>query len=160
MCYIFVYLKKCIKTVICDFSDLETSNKTDHHSIGCFSVDGEYRVEGETWELDKCTKCLCHSGQVLCHSHVCPPTPCNNPVQNYEDCCAYCNNSTLHSLKIAPSCAYNRLHGDTWNEDKCRSCVCNAGIVECFTQKCPELSCKKPVHIKNKCCPVCLGKFK
>lgn len=45
----------------------------------CHAPGGEYFVEGETWNIDSCTQCTCHSGRVLCETEVCPPLLCQNP---------------------------------------------------------------------------------
>ncbi|KAB1267381.1 Cysteine-rich motor neuron 1 protein, partial [Camelus dromedarius] len=34
----------------------------------CHAPGGEYFVEGETWHIDTCTQCTCHSGRVLCET--------------------------------------------------------------------------------------------
>ena len=125
----------------------------------CHSVDGVYRVEGETWSLNNCTQCLCHVGRVLCKTHHCPPTPCPMPVYQPGQCCAACPESAaIPGSEHGESCGAHRPHGAAWSEDICRSCVCVNGRVSCFTQQCPNISCSRPVLAKNQCCPVCLGK--
>jgi hypothetical protein len=125
----------------------------------CHSVDGVYRVEGETWPLDACTWCLCHLGRVLCATHQCPPAPCPQPVYQPGQCCARCPESTpIPSPSRARSCGAHRAHGTAWAEDNCRSCSCVNGNVSCFTQQCPRRICSRPVLAKHQCCPMCLGK--
>jgi len=131
----------------------------EQHQMVCHSVDGVYRVEGETWPLNNCTQCLCHVGRVLCKTHHCPPTPCREPVYLPGQCCAMCPESAaIPSSEHGESCGAHRPHGAAWIEDICRSCVCVNGHVSCFTQQCPNVTCSRPVLVKNQCCPMCLGK--
>lgn len=60
----------------------------------CPAPGGEYFVEGETWSLDSCTQCTCHSGRVLCGTEVCPPLLCHNPVRTQDSCCPQCPGTT------------------------------------------------------------------
>ncbi|XP_068084832.1 cysteine-rich motor neuron 1 protein [Anabrus simplex] len=126
-----------------------------HHTMVCYSVDGIYRVEGETWDLDSCTRCLCHSGWVLCETRQCPPTPCPSPTKREGQCCAECPLTSL-APNTAKSCSSHRPHGATWREKNCRSCLCQEGEEQCFTEKCPSLPCDRPVLVKNQCCSMCL----
>lgn len=56
----------------------------------CHAPGGEYFVEGETWNIDSCTQCTCHSGRVLCETEVCPPLLCQNPTRTQDSCCPQC----------------------------------------------------------------------
>ncbi|KAJ8798492.1 hypothetical protein J1605_016771 [Eschrichtius robustus] len=56
----------------------------------CHAPGGEYFVEGETWHIDTCTQCTCHSGRVLCETEVCPPLLCQNPTRTQDSCCPQC----------------------------------------------------------------------
>nr|CAD7396451.1 unnamed protein product [Timema poppensis] len=128
------------------------------HPMVCQSVDGMYRVEGETWQLDRCTKCLCHSGRVLCETRQCPPTPCDQPVQDPDNCCPHCPEEEFPAIDTqeTKSCGMQHPDGATWRDGACNSCVCKAGKTKCFTETCPLVSCDRPVLIKNHCCSVCL----
>eukprot|EP00058_Branchiostoma_floridae_P020862 XP_002606352.1 hypothetical protein BRAFLDRAFT_67595 [Branchiostoma floridae] len=46
--------------------------------------------------------------------------------------------------------------GDTWDPDDCTSCRCQEGKATCVRQKCPEMSCAKPLLVPGECCPVCV----
>ncbi|XP_049857178.1 cysteine-rich motor neuron 1 protein-like [Schistocerca gregaria] len=128
-------------------------------TTGCFSVDGLFHLEGEIWSLNTCTRCLCHSGQVMCKAEECPPTPCLQPVFHSDRCCPSCPNFTLPSVEDKEACVtHRRAHGESWREHSCSSCICNDGKTECFSEKCPETQCEISVLIKNQCCPVCLDK--
>ena len=58
--------------------------------VVCRAPGGEFYVEGETWDLDECTRCTCQRGRVLCDSEVCPPALCHAPIRNKESCCHVC----------------------------------------------------------------------
>jgi len=141
------------------FTDTEHQPNKLQQAMVCHSVDGVYRVEGETWPLNACTQCLCHLGRVLCETHHCPPTPCPKPIYEAQQCCPSCPDSTsISSHEHAKSCSAHHQHGAVWMEDNCRSCVCVNGHVSCFTQQCPNVICSRPVLAKSQCCPMCLGK--
>jgi hypothetical protein len=152
-------------------SDLEAflshadERRAEHGASGlqqamvCHSVDGVYRVEGETWPLDACVRCLCHLGRVLCEAHHCLPTPCPQPTHQPGKCCPSCPEPTMiPSPPDARSCGTQHAHGSAWREDACRSCVCMDGHVSCFTQQCSNRTCSRPVLARHQCCPMCLGK--
>lgn len=67
----------------------------------CHAPGGEYFVEGETWNIDSCTQCTCHSGRVLCETEVCPPLLCQNPSRTQDSCCPQCTGNR----RRAPGCA-------------------------------------------------------
>lgn len=132
------------------------------------------RVEGESWHADGCSRCVCRSGRVLCSSSACPPAPCSSPAlpplpSPAHSCCAECplTHLALPSAGLdggrggggAP-CGGQRAHGATWREAReCRSCVCVDGEARCFSERCPKPSCRRPLLLKNRCCPVCLPDF-
>ncbi|XP_021928456.1 cysteine-rich motor neuron 1 protein-like isoform X3 [Zootermopsis nevadensis] len=137
----------------------EHKPKKLQQAMVCHSVDGVYRVEGETWPLDACTQCLCHLGRVLCKTHHCPPAPCLKPVYQAGQCCPMCADfAPVSSPGHAKSCNAHHLHGTAWMEDSCRSCACVNGHVSCFTQQCTNITCSRPVLAKNQCCPICLDR--
>ncbi|KRX94674.1 Cysteine-rich motor neuron 1 protein, partial [Trichinella pseudospiralis] len=58
------------------------------HRLTCHAPGGNRNyVEGEFWNLDKCTICTCHVGHVLCHRKECPPAPCAKPTITDDTCC-------------------------------------------------------------------------
>lgn len=58
--------------------------------VVCRAPGGELYVEGETWNLDECTRCTCRKGRVLCDTEVCPPAVCQAPTRNKDTCCHVC----------------------------------------------------------------------
>ncbi|PSN44046.1 hypothetical protein C0J52_26083 [Blattella germanica] len=123
----------------------------------CHSVDGAYRVEGETWLLDACTKCICHMGRVLCEINQCPPVPCSKPIYKTGQCCPQCPElpSSMQITELEKSCE-SHSHGSMWMENNCRSCICVDGKTSCFVQQCQNVACNRPVLAKHQCCPMCL----
>lgn len=45
--------------------------------------------------------------------------------------------------------------GETYNPDKCTTCTCNHGNMDCAKKDCPSVSCSNPVFQPGGCCPVC-----
>uniref|UniRef100_A0A3B4B6R0 Cysteine-rich motor neuron 1 protein n=1 Tax=Periophthalmus magnuspinnatus TaxID=409849 RepID=A0A3B4B6R0_9GOBI len=58
--------------------------------VVCRAPGGEFYVEGETWDLDECTRCTCRRGRVLCDTEQCPPALCHSPRRNKDTCCHVC----------------------------------------------------------------------
>ncbi|XP_077998040.1 cysteine-rich motor neuron 1 protein-like isoform X2 [Glandiceps talaboti] len=138
--------------------DVESSGQFEAGVKVCHSSDGEYYVEGETWNIDGCTQCVCYDGHVLCSPMVCPPVPCDNPV--LDSCCPVCPTEVTPSDLLPVSCisidGAEHHHRDTWKEDDCTSCVCSHGQIKCYSHVCPLVQCKTPVLKKGQCCPTCL----
>ncbi|MBN3290083.1 CRIM1 protein, partial [Polypterus senegalus] len=134
--------------------------------VVCRAPGGELYVEGETWQLDTCTRCTCRQGRVLCDTEVCPPVLCHSPFKAQTACCYACPDDQLKLLPINASqqefCVSTNgeisLAGESWKENPCTSCICNKGTIRCFSQGCPQAFCRIPVLRKGQCCPQCLGK--
>lgn len=86
-----------LKPKLCPF--LISSSAADESGSGqpegmdimvCRAPGGEFYVEGETWNLDECTRCTCRKGRVLCDTEVCPPALCQTPIRNKDTCCHVC----------------------------------------------------------------------
>ncbi|XP_062602927.1 cysteine-rich motor neuron 1 protein-like isoform X3 [Saccostrea cucullata] len=132
----------------------------------CESLNGRYFVEGETWYLDNCTQCLCHSSSILCETQACPPLLCSYPTILPNTCCPVCQGQEedkslkTFSLPHKGICHTNNRFvysdGDVWKTNPCQSCTCRSGQVHCVSQVCPAVTCPKSVLRKGSCCPTCL----
>ncbi|XP_041357097.1 peroxidasin-like isoform X2 [Gigantopelta aegis] len=47
------------------------------------------------------------------------------------------------------------VHGSKWKVDKCKTCTCKKGQIECTQKTCPVPDCESPTEIEGQCCPVC-----
>uniref|UniRef100_A0A4W5N742 VWFC domain-containing protein n=1 Tax=Hucho hucho TaxID=62062 RepID=A0A4W5N742_9TELE len=68
--------------------------------VVCRSPGGKLYVEGETWNLDECTRCTCRKGRVLCDTEVCPPAVCQAPTRNKDTCCHVCPGTVPYIPRI------------------------------------------------------------
>ncbi len=129
-------------------------------------------ADSKIWNLDKCTKCVCINGMILCDVSYCPPTPCQNPIYDKENsCCPVCpNNNKKNSLSADIIYAnfsniwacfdkfdQKKAHGTTWKENDCLHCVCVNGERKCFEETCKQIvKCTRQIFKKGQCCPYCL----
>ncbi|XP_033101127.1 cysteine-rich motor neuron 1 protein-like isoform X2 [Anneissia japonica] len=139
------------------------SNTIPHINLKvCHSTGGHYYVEGETWHIDMCTKCVCHNGHVLCSVEACPPLPCDHPSIDENKCCPHCSDihtdgsGDTENMPCEETDGLVYEDGSTWKEDDCTSCKCEMGEVTCYSNTCPPANCKTPVLRKGQCCPSCL----
>uniref|UniRef100_A0A3P8ZIG8 Cysteine-rich motor neuron 1 protein n=1 Tax=Esox lucius TaxID=8010 RepID=A0A3P8ZIG8_ESOLU len=133
--------------------------------VVCRANGGELYVEGETWNMDECTRCTCRRGRVLCDTEVCPPAVCQAPTRSKDTCCHVCledNQGTMPSVSSSQQeyCISSEgdvlLAGDSWKANACTSCTCHNGTIQCFSKRCPPANCRVPVLRKGQCCPHCL----
>uniref|UniRef100_A0A3Q1HBS7 Cysteine-rich motor neuron 1 protein n=1 Tax=Anabas testudineus TaxID=64144 RepID=A0A3Q1HBS7_ANATE len=133
--------------------------------VVCRAPGGELYVDGETWNLDECTRCTCRKGRVLCDTEVCPPAVCQTPIRNKDTCCHVCPEEKLNPLLPVNNSQHEYcitsdgdllLAGDSWKANACTSCTCNNGTIQCFSQRCPVANCRVPVLRKGQCCPQCI----
>ena len=50
-------------------------------------------------------------------------------------------------------------HGELWVVNPCKSCKCEFGKVNCFTESCSTLTCSNKVKVPGQCCRICVGKL-
>lgn len=128
----------------------------------CHSLEGHFYVEGETWSVDDCTRCVCHNGHVLCSTQECPPLPCASPVRGSGQCCGTCPEDETESsgpVGLTPCVLPENQFvpsGTSWKDDDCTSCQCNNGDITCYHETCPPANCDKPVLRKGQCCATCI----
>ena len=138
----------------------------------CLSATGGVYLEGQTWPLDSCTRCLCREGRVLCSHPVCPPAACAQPQRRPGDCCATCPGRSPTGGSTEPptggssggrACAAGPgpswPDGAAWRSSACVSCRCQNGATRCYHEQCPKLDCDRPVLSKGRCCPHCIGTY-
>ncbi|XP_071962358.1 cysteine-rich motor neuron 1 protein-like isoform X2 [Antedon mediterranea] len=140
--------------------DSETNNIAHINLKVCHSSNGHYYVEGETWNINMCTNCVCHDGHVLCSAANCPPLPCVHPSINDNDCCPHCpvvdGSGDGENMPCVQPGGVVYEDGFKWKKDDCTSCKCESGEVTCYSNTCPPANCKTPVLRKGQCCPSCL----
>ena len=49
-------------------------------------------------------------------------------------------------------------HGERWEKDECKYCMCNDGRVDCESPPCDALDCTDPIKVDGECCMRCPGK--
>ncbi|KRZ57327.1 Cysteine-rich motor neuron 1 protein, partial [Trichinella nativa] len=139
------------------------------HRLTCHAPGGNRNyVEGEFWNLDKCTICTCHVGHVLCHRKECPPAPCAKPSISDDNCCPVCKDVGFGEFtppaNISSFCSTEtgvaHVEGSVWKEGPCVSCVCRHSQVRCYYQSCASVTCdSRSLHLKDSCCPICIEKM-
>lgn len=141
----------------------------------CFSPkNGGIYTDNDIWHLDKCTKCTCSNGIVLCENLQCPVVACENPVFNLnkDECCPYrCKEDNSRDFQSQKSFAIkkywscfdsefkNRPHGSQWKENDCIHCTCINGEIKCYNHEknCPRLNCERSILKKGNCCKYCIN---
>jgi hypothetical protein len=127
--------------------------------------------------LDKCTKCVCENETLLCASTKCSQQTCGQPNSHLDQCCQNCtdsytsNSDLINHPSLSPqsnqlwSCFDKReqvrAHGSSWHDDQCTKCTCENGENKCVNlqDSCSNSMCKRPVFLKDKCCPLCLDRI-
>ncbi|CAL8376149.1 unnamed protein product, partial [Arctogadus glacialis] len=111
---------------------------------------GRDRHNGERFPhpADRCQRCSCLDGGVLCAAAPCPAVSCGRPVTPPGGCCPVCTGSCRHEGGDHPSGS-----SFTPSRDPCSSCTCLNAAVSCQKRPCP-LQCSHPVPSES-CCPAC-----
>lgn len=73
-------------------------------------------------------------------------TPQPSPSSN-ESMPSYCKNDDGDIF----------LTAESWKPNVCTSCICMDGVIRCYSESCPPVSCERPVLRKGQCCPYCIG---
>ncbi|XP_056455381.1 kielin/chordin-like protein [Gadus chalcogrammus] len=117
--------------------------------VGC-RFTGRDRHNGERFPhpADRCQRCSCLNGGVLCVAAPCPAVSCGRPVTPPGGCCPVCTGSCRHEGGDHPSGS-----SFTPSRDPCSSCTCLNAEVSCQRRPCP-LQCSHPVPSES-CCPAC-----
>ncbi|XP_061880359.1 extracellular matrix organizing protein FRAS1-like [Entelurus aequoreus] len=122
----------------------------------CLAAGKEYQ-NGEQWQKDACTTCVCDHGQSKCHTHTCRAVTCEkgqSKMRRAEQCCEEC-------AATRGRCRHQgllRYHGDTWNAAGCEFCSCSRGQVLCRKAECGRVDCPQGSHLRHLpglCCPQC-----
>ncbi|KAM9823010.1 extracellular matrix organizing protein FRAS1 [Syngnathus typhle] len=119
------------------------------------SWEGSQYRDGEEWRPSRCSRCVCHSGDVRCSVAECPPVACEaneNLVIPPGQCCPQClSNPCLSAGK-------QYQHGEQWQKDACTTCVCERGQSKCHVHTCQTVNCDKgqtKVRRAGQCCEEC-----
>ncbi|XP_043916303.1 extracellular matrix organizing protein FRAS1-like [Protopterus annectens] len=120
----------------------------------CFS-EGQLYKDGEEWQLDLCSKCICNNGDVQCYAAECETLFCNkneNVSLLPGKCCPEC----VPSSCLLDGTEYK--HSQQWKKDNCTTCKCDQGKVKCYTEICKPITCEKgQKNVKHnwQCCDSC-----
>ncbi|XP_075998591.1 kielin/chordin-like protein isoform X2 [Genypterus blacodes] len=104
------------------------------HLEGCECVrqrcvwEGREVEEGQRWQTDLNTVCVCTSGKVTCQANI-------------KECEL---DGTAHNA------SHNTLDG-------CQTCTCRGGHRECSSLPCPPLDCTEQETVPGECCRICRG---
>ncbi|MBN3295301.1 KCP protein, partial [Amia calva] len=114
------------------------------------SFENRIFVNGEAFPspVHHCQVCVCSGGQVTCKDHDCPRPACNYPLpgtccQNNCNGCNYAGKEYVNGMEFPHP------------TDKCRTCHCINGNVQCLSKRCPPLLCSNPYLEPGECCPQC-----
>uniref|UniRef100_A0A673BRQ6 Si:dkey-266m15.6 n=1 Tax=Sphaeramia orbicularis TaxID=375764 RepID=A0A673BRQ6_9TELE len=114
------------------------------------SFENRIFVDGEAFPnpVSVCEECKCVSGRIDCHVAQCSHPHCNAPLPG--TCCQNNCNGCSYGGKEYPN-------GQEFPHptDKCRTCSCTNGNVQCLMKRCPPLPCSNPNVLPGECCPQC-----
>ncbi|XP_048024025.1 kielin/chordin-like protein isoform X3 [Megalobrama amblycephala] len=118
----------------------------------CLDCEYENRIitNGGTFpnRENQCEDCVCTDGHVECGNRECPKLKCNNPqlgtcCQNNCNGCRYAGNEYPNGMEFPHPV------------DKCRTCRCTNGNVQCLMKRCPAVNCADSFIQPGECCPQC-----
>ncbi|KAL1257116.1 hypothetical protein QQF64_012661 [Cirrhinus molitorella] len=112
--------------------------------------DNRIFANGETFPnpSNPCENCVCNDGHVSCGNRECAKPNCNYPqpgtcCQNNCNGCRYAGNDYLNGVEFPHS------------ENKCKTCHCINGNVQCLMTRCPVVNCADAFIPSGECCPQC-----
>lgn len=119
--------------------------------------------DGDLISMDKCVRCYCFNGQMICHRKVCPVLSCHKSewFQPSHSCCPMCRGKKMLDKKLANGdCLIGdkkHKHMEQFTIDECTTCTCQNSTNICHRKNCPKLSCPKNEQFKpdGQCCSVC-----
>ena len=131
---------------------------------GCTGDNGKHHDEGDTWQRDACTTCMCRDGVQLCSAIACAIVTCSNPIEIPGQCCPVCLGLML--VYPAPATASGECrvgdevykNGESWVPDKTKPCqrgYCDEGEVFYISRQCSVPHCDNPIYSEDTCCPTC-----
>ncbi len=116
------------------------------------------RAHLETWRVSDCETCECNNGNVACNTQACPAVSCEEPVVPENQCCGVCPDPETSFVVEPKACNVKGQvyqHGERWEKDECKYCMCNNGRVDCESPPCDALDCADPIKVDGECCLRC-----
>ncbi|XP_054166982.1 BMP-binding endothelial regulator protein-like [Oppia nitens] len=116
---------------------------------------------GQTYDYDQCSTCVCNSTTNICERQVCPTLDCPPMYQITElgECCPKCH----EPQEVQTTCSYRGKEyktGEKWMLNKCSECSCVNGEVRCKAKTCDkDLVCPKRyklIRLSGDCCRSCV----
>ncbi|XP_075213645.1 reduction in Cnn dots 2 [Lycorma delicatula] len=111
--------------------------RPEPHQKGCISGTGEIVKNGDSWQEDDCTFCVCQNGEKKCRASMCEA--CANPRYVPHECCPVCDKSSVvtlppHCLSLS-NCSLRCVHGFVRDSGGCFTCQCQQNVCEL---ECPQ----------------------
>lgn len=153
------YRKQCPRLVDCPKNNIMFSNPDSCCPVCAqpLSVCTEALVGNEVLATDDpCFTCQCKDLTWTCIHKSCPSLSCP-PDKQYtppDSCCPVCDVCVVEGERRRVN------NGESWtdSEDKCITCSCKLGHIECSIEVCAPLVCAvglMKVKIPGKCCYQC-----
>ncbi|ESO01939.1 hypothetical protein HELRODRAFT_161145 [Helobdella robusta] len=103
--------------------------------------------------IEPCTRCKCKQWILSCSEVACrEPESCEwMALSSNDSCCKTCRGCFDDVVKRFFE------NGQTWSQDNCTLCKCEAGVTHCFAEMC-QTNCAHPREVPGQCCPVCDNK--
>ncbi|XP_063970830.1 kielin/chordin-like protein [Lytechinus pictus] len=128
------------------------------HSMCCAECsdceyDRRYISNGQVFgnPLNRCERCTCLNGNIICEPQECPLTLCQQPYTPEGQCCPVCRECFYSGVE------YQEGERFTSQQNPCVECICRSGEVTCEPKPCPPANC--PYPMRETCCATCDGCF-